>query len=46
MFEPQMLGAIQHNCGRSYGWTMAALEMGVEQNAEVVCLQEPPRERD
>jgi len=36
---------IQHNCARSYEWTIAALETGVERRAEVVCLQEPPRER-
>jgi len=40
-----MIKAIQHNCARSYEWTIAALEMGVERKADVVCLQEPPRER-
>lgn len=40
-----MFTMIQHNCARSYGWTMALLEMGVEQEADVVCLQEPTRER-
>jgi len=40
-----MIKAIQHNCARSYEWTMAALETGVERKADVVCLQEPPRER-
>jgi hypothetical protein len=40
-----MIRVIQHNCARSYTWTIAALEMGVERRADVVCLQEPPRER-
>jgi endonuclease/exonuclease/phosphatase family metal-dependent hydrolase len=40
-----MIKAIQHNCDRSYEWTIAALETGIERNADVVCLQEPPRER-
>jgi hypothetical protein len=44
--EPRllMIKAIQHNCARSYKWTIAALETGVERKADVVCLQEPPRE--
>ena len=37
--------AVQHNCARSYEWTIVALEMGVERRVDVVCLQEPPRER-
>jgi hypothetical protein len=40
-----MIRVIQHNCARSYEWTIAALETGVECRADVVCLQEPPRER-
>jgi len=40
-----MIRAIQHNCARSYEWTIAALETGEEGRPDVVCLQEPPRER-
>jgi len=40
-----MIRAIQHNCARSYEWTIAALEVGVERRGDVVCLQEPPSER-
>jgi len=40
-----MIRAIQHNCARSYEWTIAALKTGVERRADVVCLQEPPRGR-
>jgi len=40
-----MIRVIQHNCGRSYEWTIGAPETGVECRADVVCLQEPPRER-
>ena len=40
-----MIRAIQHNCTRSYEWTIAGLETRVEPKADVVCLQEPPRER-
>jgi hypothetical protein len=40
-----MIRVIQHNCARSYEWTIAALEMGVERRPDVVCLQEAPRER-
>jgi len=39
-----MIKVIQLNCARSYEWTFAALETGVEPKADVVCLQEPPRE--
>jgi len=39
-----MISVIQHNCARSYEWTIAALETGVKRRADVVCLQEPPRE--
>jgi len=39
-----MIRVIQHNCARSYEWTIAALETGVERRANVVCFQEPPRE--
>jgi len=34
-----MIRVIQHNCARSYEWTIAALETGVERRADVVCLQ-------
>jgi len=40
-----MIRVIQHNSARSYEWTIGALEMGVERSADVVCLQEPPREK-
>jgi hypothetical protein len=40
-----MIRVIQHNCARSYEWTIAALEMGVEPRADVVCLQDPRREK-
>jgi hypothetical protein len=40
-----MITVIQHNCTRSYEWTIAALETGVERRADVVCLQQPQRER-
>jgi len=40
-----MIRVIQHMCARSYEWTIAALETGVECRVDVVCLQEPPRER-
>ena len=40
-----MIEVIQHNCARSYEWTIAALGTGVECRADVVCLKEPPRER-
>jgi len=40
-----MFKAIQHNCARSYERTSAALETGVKCKADVVCLQELPRER-
>lgn len=36
--------AIQHNCARSYQWTIAGLEQGVEHRVDVVCLQVRPRE--
>jgi len=39
-----MIRVIQHNCARSYEWTIVVLETGVEHRADVVCLQEPPRE--
>jgi hypothetical protein len=39
-----MLNAIQHKCTRSYIWTMAALETGVEWKADEVCLLEPLRD--
>jgi hypothetical protein len=40
-----MIRVIQNNCTRSYEWTITALKTGVERRADVVCLQEPPRER-
>jgi endonuclease/exonuclease/phosphatase family metal-dependent hydrolase len=40
-----MFKAIQNTCARSYVWTLVVLETGVEQKADVVCLQEPPSER-
>jgi len=40
-----MIRVIQHNCARSYKWTIAVLEPGVERRADIVCLPEPPRER-
>jgi hypothetical protein len=40
-----MIGAVQHNCARSYEKTFAALETGVEPRVYIVYLQEPPRER-
>jgi len=40
-----MIRVIQHNCGRSYEWTIAALETGVKHRTEVVCLPQPPTER-
>jgi hypothetical protein len=40
-----MIRVIQHKCARSYEWTITALETGVEHRADVVCTQEPPRER-
>ena len=40
-----MIRAMQHNCARSYEWTITALETGVECKADGVCLLEPPRER-
>jgi len=40
-----MIGVIQRNCARSYEWTIAGLETGVERSADVLCLQQPPRER-
>jgi len=39
-----MIRAIQSNCVRSYAWTMAALEPGVDWKADLVLSQEPPRE--
>jgi len=40
-----MIRVIQHNCARSYEWTFAALETGLECSADVLCLKEPLRER-
>jgi len=39
-----MSSLIEHNCARSYEWTIVALETGVERKADVVCVQKPPRE--
>ena len=36
---------IQHNCARSYEWTMAVLETGISEGADVVCIQEPVKSR-
>ena len=41
-----MLRVIQHNHARSYVWTMAVLKPWVEQKADVVWLQKPPRESE
>jgi len=40
-----MIRAVPHYCARSYSWTMAALQTGVERKADLVMLQEPPEER-
>jgi len=40
-----MIRVIQHNCTRTYEWTFAALETGVELRADIVCLPEPPGSR-
>jgi len=40
-----MLRVFQHNCARSYEWTIAALETGVERWADVGCMQVPPTEK-
>jgi len=40
-----MIRAVQHDLARSYCWTMAALETGVEQKADLVLLQEPLEDR-
>ena len=32
---------IQHNCRKTYAVTIAALEAGIELNADFICLQEP-----
>jgi len=40
-----MIRVIQHTSARSYECTIAALEMVVERRADVLCLQERPRER-
>jgi len=40
-----MIKVIQQHCARSYQWTIAALETGVQRRADVVCLQEPSRDR-
>jgi hypothetical protein len=36
-----MIRVMQHNCARSYEWTIAALETGVERRADLVWLHEP-----
>jgi len=36
--------AIKHNCGKSYKWTILALETRVEHMVDIVCLEEPWRE--
>jgi len=40
-----MIRVIQHNCAKSYEWTIVALETGVERRADLVCFQEPLRGR-
>jgi len=40
-----MIRVIQHICARSYEWTIVVLETAVELRADVVCLQQPPREK-
>jgi len=40
-----MIRVIQHNCARSYEWTIVALETGDARRADIVCLQNAPRER-
>jgi hypothetical protein len=39
-----MIRAGQHNCARSYAWTIASLETGVERKGYLVILPEPPEE--
>jgi len=40
-----MTRVIQHYCARFYECAIEGLETGVKRRAEIVCLQEPPRER-
>jgi hypothetical protein len=40
-----MVIAIRHKGPRSYVWNVAELPTGVKQMADVVCQQEPPRDR-
>jgi hypothetical protein len=40
-----MIRVIQHNCARSYEWTIAALETGVEHRVDLVCIQVPLSDR-
>jgi len=40
-----MIRAIQHDRARSYAWTVAALDTGVDRKADLVLLQEPPGEK-
>jgi hypothetical protein len=40
-----MIRAIKQNFARLYKWTNAVLVSAVQPHADVVCLQEPPRER-
>jgi len=40
-----MIRVIQHDCARSYAWTMAALETGVDRMADLLLWQEPPGKR-
>ena len=40
-----MMEMFRQSGARSYEWTIAALEMGFERRADVVCLQQPQRER-
>ena len=38
---PPMTAVIQHNCARLYEWTIAALEMGIDHKADVLCSKKP-----
>ena len=40
-----MIRAIQHNCPRSYTWTLAVLEMDMDRQADLLLLKEPPGEK-
>jgi hypothetical protein len=40
-----MSRAIQHNCARSYRWTLAELDAAVDRKADFVLLHEAPAEK-